>query len=158
MEHGGFPAERAIEVTLGDVRGAIPHDCVVIDVRFDEERDVWGDIPGAHTLLLSFLQRFCGHDPDPFCPEFSERDLLPQEYRELSTALIKYAQAGKRLFLVCRSGNRSLRAAELLRQLGYYHAYSLQGGLREWEKLLMPSCCAESTDAVTISGRATVSP
>jgi cysteine sulfinate desulfinase/cysteine desulfurase-like protein/rhodanese-related sulfurtransferase len=33
------------------------------------------------------------------------------------------------LVFICRSGNRSMKAAQLLRRLGHQHAYSLNGGL-----------------------------
>ncbi|MDA8389132.1 MAG: rhodanese-like domain-containing protein [Gammaproteobacteria bacterium] len=62
-------------------------------------------------------------------------------------SILRYDQAGKRPFLVCRSGNRSLRAADLLRQLGYHQACSLQGGLHEWEGPLMRRANSESQPA-----------
>jgi cysteine sulfinate desulfinase/cysteine desulfurase-like protein/rhodanese-related sulfurtransferase len=39
----------------------------------------------------------------------------------------------KELVFVCRSGNRSLVAAQCLRRLGFDHAWHLQGGIALWE-------------------------
>ncbi|WP_245631721.1 rhodanese-like domain-containing protein [Alicyclobacillus ferrooxydans] len=38
----------------------------------------------------------------------------------------------KEVVLVCRSGNRSSQACELLRERGFYNVRSLQGGLSSW--------------------------
>jgi rhodanese-related sulfurtransferase len=40
----------------------------------------------------------------------------------------------KTLVLICRSGHRSLKAADLLAEHGYV-VYSVDGGMREWHKL-----------------------
>ncbi|MHB8409983.1 MAG: rhodanese-like domain-containing protein [Acidiferrobacterales bacterium] len=109
---------------------------ILVDVRFDEERDAFGELPNAHHLPLSFLQRFCGIDPEPYCEKFSARDLTLRERLSLTAALLGYQRQGKWLFCVCRSGNRSVRAVEILRELGYRDAYSLKGGLRVWESHL----------------------
>ena len=43
------------------------------------------------------------------------------------------ASARARLVLVCRSGRRSMRAAELLQAKGYTNVLILQGGMLAWE-------------------------
>lgn len=38
------------------------------------------------------------------------------------------------VFIYCRSGNRSAKAANLLREAGFQQIYDLKGGYLEWEK------------------------
>ena len=40
----------------------------------------------------------------------------------------------KPVYLYCRSGNRSAKAARILQQLGYSKLYDLQGGIIAWER------------------------
>jgi len=44
----------------------------------------------------------------------------------------------KEVVLVCRSGNRSIFAAEVLQKMGYQHVFSLQTGLRGWNEFEQP--------------------
>lgn len=44
----------------------------------------------------------------------------------------------KEILLVCRSGNRSSRAAAFLREQGFEHLYNLQGGMIEWNQQNYP--------------------
>src|SRR5829696_4724923 len=39
----------------------------------------------------------------------------------------------QRVILYCASGNRSARAADQLRELGYENAASVRGGIKAWE-------------------------
>lgn len=105
----------------------------IIDVRFPEEIELWGPLAQAELLPLSCLQRFCGFTPNPHCEEFSARDLTVAERTGLTQALVRYAAQHKVLLCLCRSGNRSLAAVHLLRELGFVHAYSIIGGLEAWE-------------------------
>jgi rhodanese-related sulfurtransferase len=43
------------------------------------------------------------------------------------------------VFLYCRSGNRSSKAAKLLTELGFKKVYDMQGGILEWEKVTLPT-------------------
>lgn len=42
------------------------------------------------------------------------------------------------LFMLCRSGRRSLRAAELLINIGFESVYNISGGMMEWEATGLP--------------------
>lgn len=42
------------------------------------------------------------------------------------------------LVLVCRSGARSMRAAQLLATLGFRHLFSVQGGMLGWNAAGLP--------------------
>lgn len=39
----------------------------------------------------------------------------------------------KNYFVYCRSGMRSVKACEIMNQLGFENAYNLTGGILEWE-------------------------
>lgn len=139
--------QQPMEMGPSEAFDAVFHDHgVLVDVRFEEEIE-GAEIPGAVHLPLAFLQRFCGADPEPRCERFSHRDLTVSERTDLITSLLGYSQQGKWLFCVCRSGVRSLSAVEILRSLGYRHAYSLKGGLRAWEDLLAAHHEQEQYDA-----------
>ena len=49
----------------------------------------------------------------------------------------------QRLILYCASGNRSARAADELRELGYDNAASVRGGIKAWEAQGLPVVMAE---------------
>ncbi len=38
------------------------------------------------------------------------------------------------LYIYCRSGNRSGKAASKLKELGFKEVYDLQGGVLDWKK------------------------
>ena len=42
------------------------------------------------------------------------------------------------LFLLCRSGKRSMRAAEILQTQGFNALYNIEGGMIEWEASGLP--------------------
>ncbi len=125
--------DNAIEITAAQAREWVDQGIgQVIDVRFQEEIDLWGPLAQAELLPLSCLQRFCGFTPNPHCEEFSARDLTVAERTGLTQALVRYADQRKALLCLCRSGNRSLAAVHLLRELGYARAYSIIGGIEAW--------------------------
>lgn len=126
--------ENDLEITAAEAHDWLAHkEATLIDVRFPEEIEIFGPLPGAHHLPLSCLQRYCGFAPDPHCEEFSVRDLSVGERSTLTKALVTYARRHHKLICLCRSGNRSLAAARILRELGYDDAYSLTGGVLVWE-------------------------
>lgn len=77
---------------------------VLIDVRTDEE--YWeGHIPGTIHIPVDQIN----HHLD---------ELQPMKE--------------KKLLLICRSGKRSERAAEVLAEHGFSHLYNLKGGMLQW--------------------------
>jgi rhodanese-related sulfurtransferase len=40
----------------------------------------------------------------------------------------------KPVYVYCRSGKRSARAAEILKEMGFTKVYDLQGGIMEWQE------------------------
>jgi rhodanese-related sulfurtransferase len=75
----------------------------VIDVRTQEEF-ASGHIPGAKSLPLQEIE--------------SRMDELDKE---------------KAYLIVCRSGNRSAQASEMLVKEGFQHIYNMAGGMNEWK-------------------------
>jgi molybdopterin/thiamine biosynthesis adenylyltransferase/rhodanese-related sulfurtransferase len=53
----------------------------------------------------------------------------------------------QRVLLYCASGNRSARAADELRELGYENVASMAGGIKEWERLGLPVIAPEGMSA-----------
>ncbi len=45
---------------------------------------------------------------------------------------IREVPKDKTVVVVCRSGNRSSKAAELLSQAGYRHVFNMAGGMQRW--------------------------
>ena len=40
----------------------------------------------------------------------------------------------KQVYVYCRSGKRSARAAKILKEMGFTQVYDLEGGIMEWEE------------------------
>ncbi len=57
----------------------------------------------------------------------------------LSTLETKYTNIPKdaEVILFCRSGNRSLQAAQMLKKKGYTNLVSVDGGIQKWEGKLV---------------------
>ena len=53
-------------------------------------------------------------------------DQIEERYHELAHL------RSKKILLVCRSGIRSLYAAEILQEKGFQEVYNLEGGMLEW--------------------------
>jgi sulfur-carrier protein adenylyltransferase/sulfurtransferase len=53
----------------------------------------------------------------------------------------------QRVLLYCASGNRSARAADVLRELGYENAASVRGGIKQWEAEGLPVVMPEGMSA-----------
>lgn len=55
------------------------------------------EIPGAAHTPLSFLQRFCGVEPELYCEKFSARDRTRQWHAIRLSALLPYFEQGRGL-------------------------------------------------------------
>ena len=42
------------------------------------------------------------------------------------------------IFVICRSGRRSLKAAEMLESAGFESVYNVEGGMIDWEASGLP--------------------
>jgi rhodanese-related sulfurtransferase len=96
---------RVAEVTVADVRAlqAAGKPVVLLDVRDQAEVNL-GMIPGALHISRGTLEG------------------------KIDRAVPRDAT----LVLYCSSGNRSLLAGDMLRQMGYADVASLAGGIRAW--------------------------
>ena len=79
----------------------------LVDVREDDERNIF-HIGGRHIPLQQFLQQ-------------SFADINPHDT----------------IIIYCERGGRSLQSARYLRERGFVHAYSLQGGMHLWRQELI---------------------
>ncbi|SDY61570.1 rhodanese-like domain-containing protein [Thermoactinomyces sp. DSM 45892] len=86
--------------------------------RYQEEKDhyVWVDV----RTIEEYEE---GHIPDSLHIPLDE---LEQRQAELADF------KGRNILLICRSGVRSVYAAEVLADHGYTHLYNLKGGMLEW--------------------------
>ncbi|MEY4275621.1 MAG: sulfurtransferase, rhodanese related [Actinomycetota bacterium] len=91
----------ATEVTIDDLADAISHGAYVLDVREQEEYDEV-HVPGVVLIPLGQLE---------------ER--------------IDEVEDGSRVFVICRSGARSLKGADILEANGI-DAVSVAGGTLGW--------------------------
>lgn len=79
---------------------------LLLDVRTKEEYEE-GHIPGAKNI------------------DFLSDDFLIQ---------VEQLPKDQSVYIYCRSGNRSARAADLMRKVGFRQLYDLQGGYLKWEE------------------------
>ena len=109
---GRAPALHPDEVTVQELQRALAdpkHGTVALDVREPAEHEI-ARISGARLLPMSQLaQRFGELDPE------------------------------KPYYLFCRSGVRSMKAVEFLRQRRFKHLKSVRGGILAWADQIDPS-------------------
>jgi len=93
--------DMAIEVTLSELESAIAHRGFVLDVREDYEWEE-GHVPNAHHIPMNDVG--------------NQLDKLDD---------------GARIFVVCKSGRRSMTVANFLESQGY-DVVSVSGGTDGW--------------------------
>ena len=91
----------ATEVTIDDLADAISHGAYVLDVREQEEYDE-AHVPGVVLIPLGELE-----------------------------SRINEVEDGSRVFVICRSGARSLKGTDILESNGI-DAVSVAGGTLGW--------------------------
>lgn len=105
------------ELSVEEVAGALgaPGAPLLVDVREPGEfHGPLGHVPGALLLPLGRLAR------------------------EVARLREAGASADRPIVAVCRSGNRSLTAAAILRRAGFAGARSMRGGMLRWNDLGLP--------------------
>lgn len=110
-------------------RGAL-----ILDVRLAFERQIHGAVPNAQELPLPWVQRFRGDPPDQDFEVFSIRDVTPEEQTTFLRWLLAHHAKATTILCFCAHGNRSVVAASILREMGYPHAYSVEGGMSAWKE------------------------
>ena len=91
---------------------------MVLDVREATEFAL-AQIPGSINVPRGVLEQACEWDYEETVPELACRD-------ECS------------IVVVCRSGNRSILAADVMQQLGFNDVVSLKTGVRGWNDFEQP--------------------
>ena len=91
---------------------------LIVDIREPYEFDVM-HIKGSINVPRGVLETSCEYDFEETVPELVEA-------------------RNDTVLLVCRSGNRSLLAADVMQQMGYQHVFSLKTGLRGWNEADQP--------------------
>jgi rhodanese-related sulfurtransferase len=93
-------------------------DMLIIDVREPYEFNAM-HIANSINVPRGILETACEYDFEETIPELVEaRD--------------------RTVIIVCRSGNRSLFAADVMQQMGYKNVLSLKTGLRGWNEADQP--------------------
>ncbi len=109
------------ECDCGQVLDAVQEGAVVIDIREPAEY-AGGVIPGAALIPRGVLEMnltahpAVANQPDPMA-----------------------ALADQPVYLVCRSGARTVLAAHSLQQMGLTQVYSMHGGMMAWQNLQLPT-------------------
>ncbi len=96
---------------------------LVLDVREPGEFAL-ARIPGSINVPRGVLEQACEWDYDETMPELVRGRELP-------------------IVVVCRSGNRSVLAADVLQQLGFAEVVSLKTGVRGWNDFEQPMVDAD---------------
>ena len=91
---------------------------LVLDVREPAEFDA-ARIPGSINVPRGVLEQACEWDYEETVPDLAGR-------RERS------------IVVVCRSGNRSVLAADVMREMGFADVVSLKTGVRGWNDFEQP--------------------
>lgn len=112
-------AEGAITtVDPAQAQALIASGVPVIDVRRPDEWQATGTVAGSQ-LLTAFD---------------AEGRLVPGFLDKLKATI----KPGEPVALICRSGNRSGKVAQLLEQAGYTHIYNVDGGVTRWAQTGQP--------------------
>ena len=103
----GKSADEEASISVEQLKGKLSSnkEIIVVDVRTAEELS--GDLGRLNGIIHIPLQELGTRHEE--LDDFKNRDL----------------------YVICRSGNRSVKAAELLRSKGY-HAYNVEGGMTAW--------------------------
>ena len=91
---------------------------ILLDVREPAEFDLLR-IPGSINVPRGVLEQSCEWDYDETVPELA-------------------SGRGQEIVVICRSGKRSVLAADMLLQMGFAHVVSLKTGVRGWNDFEQP--------------------
>jgi rhodanese-related sulfurtransferase len=93
-------------------------DIMLVDVREPAEFQAM-HIPGAISVPRGILESSCDWDYDDTIPELA-------------------AGHDREIVVICRSGNRSVLAADVMQQMGFKNVVSLKTGVRGWNEYDQP--------------------
>lgn len=98
-------------------------DLLLVDVREPAEFQAM-HIPGSINVPRGILESSCDWDYDDTIPELA-------------------AGHAREIVVICRSGNRSVLAADVMQQMGFKDVVSLKTGVRGWNEFDQPLIDAE---------------
>lgn len=116
-----------VEESRANVKELFPWDLVerlkqsnalIVDIREPYEYKIM-HIQDSLNVPRGILETACEYDYEETVPELVEA-------------------RNKEVVLVCRSGNRSVFAAEVMQKMGFQQVYSLKTGLRGWNEFEQP--------------------
>lgn len=117
-----------INASLPNIKEIFPWDLIdrmeknpellLLDIREPYEFDAM-HIQGSLNVPRGILETACEYNYEETVPE-----LVKARDREV--------------IVICRSGNRSVLAAEVMQEMGYQNAVSLKTGLRGWNDFEQP--------------------
>ncbi len=112
--------QRVREIQPWDLRDELRSERppLVLDVREPAEFAA-ARIPGSINVPRGVLEQACEWDYDETVPELAGR-------------------CARSIVVVCRSGKRSVLAADLLQQMGFADVVSLKTGVRGWNDFEQP--------------------
>lgn len=93
-------------------------ELILLDVREPAEYSMLR-IPGSINAPRGVLEQSCEWDYDETMPELA-------------------AGRSKEIIVICRSGKRSVLAADIMQQMGYSQVVSLRTGVRGWNDFEQP--------------------
>jgi rhodanese-related sulfurtransferase len=113
-------SQRVREVQPWDLSRSLAREPapLVLDVREPAEF-AGARIPGSINVPRGVLEQAC---------EWEYEETVPELARRTSRAIV----------VVCRSGNRSLLAADVMQQMGFADVASLRTGVRGWNDFDQP--------------------
>lgn len=108
---------------------------VLLDIRQPFELELEGAVDGAVPVPLFRLKQLLGREITKEEQELLDADEPDDRDFQHFIALINeyHVTQDQILLCLCNSGRRSLRAAELLRDLGYARSLSVREGFRGWQ-------------------------
>ena len=125
-----------VEEALARVKEIMPWDLsralaagskpVLLDVREPAEFDLLR-IPGSINVPRGVLEQSCEWDYDETVPELA-------------------ARRDQEIVVICRSGKRSVLAADVLLQMGFSNVVSLKTGVRGWSDYEQPMTNGEGEE------------
>lgn len=108
-------SKRVKELLPWDLAERLQHETLlIVDVREPYEYDAM-HIPGSLNVPRGVLESACEYDYEESVPQL-------------------VSARNKPVVVVCRSGYRSVFAADMMQQMGYQQVWSLKTGLRGWNE------------------------
>ncbi|WP_018872420.1 rhodanese-like domain-containing protein [Thioalkalivibrio sp. ALJ16] len=124
-----------LEISVGAARELVDIGlAVLLDIRQPFELELEGAVEDAVSVPLFRLKQLLGRELTADEQELLDADEPDERDFQHFLSLINrhHVTQDQILLCLCNSGRRSLRAAQLLRDLGYARSLSVREGFRGW--------------------------